>query len=443
MNETTKEKSIVKTFFSYSVPCIIAMFLTSFIIVVDGVFIGWKVGESGLAAINLTLPLMYILLAVTLLIGVGGVTLAAQSLGAKQKKQASYYFSVALSGILAVDTSIVLFIAAFLNDIVVLLDAHGIVQEYVKDFLGVIVYFYVFMMLNMAFSMFIRAEGKPLLSLLFGVSGNIFNVILDYVFIMKLDWGMCGAALASGLSVLVPCLFGLVYFLTNRSVYQFTKFSPNFTDCKNILFNGSAEFIAQISISITIFAFNLVLMERIGVNGVAAQTIIGYVVFIQSMVLTGIAIGIHPLISYNFGAKNMDVIFKLLGIGVKAVFAVGLVICIVSLVYAENIISIFSHNNKELLHIGGIGLRIFSVAFILNGYNIIAAAFFTSIGKAKAALFVSSLRSLVLILFFLLVLPYTLGDIGIWLTTPLAETVTFAVAYFLVSKIKNELHSRS
>lgn len=184
-------------------------------------------------------------------------------------------------------------------------------------------------------------------------------------------------------------------------------------------------------------------MERIGVNGVAAQTIIGYVVFLQGMVLTGIAIGIHPLISYNFGARNMDVIFKLLEIGVKAVFAVGLVVCIVSLVYAEGIISIFSHNNKELLHIGGIGLRIFSIAFILNGYNMIVAAFFTSIGKAKAALFVSSLRSLVLILFFLLVLPYILGDIGIWLTTPLAEFVTFAAAYLLVSKFKNELHAKN
>jgi len=439
MNEIRKEKNLIKTFFNYSIPCIIAMFLTSFIIIVDGIFIGWKVGESGLAAINLTLPLMYILLAATLLIGVGGVTLAAQSLGAKQKSQANYYFSVALIGVLIVDTIIVLLITAFLKDIVLLLGAHGIVQEYVMDFLRVMVYFYVFMMLNMVFSMFIRAEGKPQLSLFFGISGNILNIILDYIFIMELGWDMRGAALASGLSALVPCLFGLLYFFANKSVYQLTKFRPNFVDFKNILLNGSAEFIAQISISITIFAFNRILMERIGINGVAAQMIIGYIVFMQSMVLTGIAIGIHPLISYHFGAKNMNIIFKLLGISLKAVCAVGLVVCIVSLVYAENIIHIFSLNNKELLSIGKLGLRIFSLAFLLNGYNIIAIAFFTSIGKPKAALLVSILRSLVLILFFLWVLPNILGDIGIWLTTPLAETITCAIAYILVMKFKNEL----
>jgi putative MATE family efflux protein len=439
--ETTQGESIVKVFLSYAMPCIVSMVLTSFIIVVDGMFIGWQVGENGLAAINLTLPLLYILLAVTILIGVGGVTLAAQCLGAKETARASDYFSVSLGAILAVDTVIVLIVAVFMDDVVLLLGAQGVMQGYVKDFLSVMVYFYIFMMLNMAFSMFIRAEGKPQLSLLFGLAGNILNVILDYVFIINLDWGMRGAALASGVAVLLPFIFGMGYFLTKRSVYRFSKFTAQFADFKKILFNGAAEFIVQISISLTTFMFNWVLLERIGVNGVAAQTIIGYVLFLQSMILTGIAIGIHPLISYHFGAKNQATIFSLLAVAVKAVFLVGIVVFLASFVYAEEIMSLFSKGNAELAAIGKTGLRCFSMAFIVNGYNIIAAAFFTSIGKAKAAVLVSSLRSLILLVVFLLVLPYMIGDIGIWLAAPLAETVTFIAAYCLISRAKNNLYA--
>ena len=230
MIETFQEKSTIKTFLNYSVPCIVGMFLTSFIIIVDGIFIGWTVGENGLAAVNLTLPVFYILMAVTITIGGGGVTLAAQSLGAKRNDRASHYFSFSLTAIVVINTIIVAMIAVFLDETVMLLNAKDVMYQYVKDFLSVVVYFYIFMMMNMAFSMFIRAEGKPQLSLFFGLAGNIFNIILDYVFIMRLDWGMKGATLASGIAVLLPFLFGIGYFLTKRSVYRFCNFNVNFID---------------------------------------------------------------------------------------------------------------------------------------------------------------------------------------------------------------------
>ena len=437
--DTTKEKSLVKIFLHYSIPTIIGLFLTSFIIIVDGIFIGWKVGESGLAAVNFTLPVLYFLLAITTMIGVGGVTLAAQSLGAKQTDKANYYFSFSLTAILGITAILVVILAVFLDQVVMLLGAEGIVHQYVKDFLGVLLYFYIFIMLNIGFSMFIRAEGKPQLSLVFGLSGNIINIILDYVFIMRLEWGMGGAALASGSAVLLPFIFGVGYFGTNRSVYRFCKFSASLREFRNILMNGAAEFISQSSVSITTAIFNFVLLERMGVNGVAALTIIGYVFFIHSMIITGIAVGIHPVISYHFGAKNMGMIFELMTIAVKAVSFVGILIFVVSFIASENIIGVFSRDNAELLQIGKFGLRCFSAAFLLNGYNFIAAVFFTSIGEAKIAALVSCLRSLVLLVVFLMVLPHIFGDIGIWLTTPVTEVVTFIVAYFLVNSSKEKL----
>lgn len=439
MIETSQEKSIVKIFLSYSIPTIISLFLTSFIIIVDGIFIGGKMGENGLAAVNLTLPVLYILLALTTMIGVGGVTLATQSLGAKQNDRANYYFSFSLAAILVITAIIVVILAVFLDEIVMLLGAEGVVYQHVKDFLGVLLYFYLFSMINIAFSMFIRAEGKPQLSMSFGLVGNIINIILDYVFIIRLEWGMSGAAFASGIAVLLPFIFGVGYFMTNRSVYRFCKFGVNLSDFKKILMNGAAEFISQISVSITTAIFNLVLLERMGINGVAALTIIGYVFFLHSMIITGIAVGIHPVTSYNFGAKNMGMIFELMAIAVKAVSLVGLLIFIMSFAAAETIIGIFSRGNVELLQIGRFGLRCFSAAFLLSGYNFIATVFFTSIGETKIAAVVSCLRSLMLLVVFIIVLPPIFGDTGIWLTTPLTEVVTFVVAYLLVNSSKEKM----
>lgn len=437
--ESNKEKNIVKIFLDYSIPCIIGMFLTSFIIIVDGFFIGSKIGENGLAAVNLTLPVLYVLLAITMMIGVGGVTLATQSLGAKQHHIANYYFSFSVAAILVINAILIILLAVFLDEIVMLLGAEGIIHQYVKDFLGVLLYFYLFIMMNIAFSMFIRGEGKPQLSLFFGLAGNLINILLDYVFIMRLEWGMTGAALASGIAVLLPFLFGMGYFLQKRSMFRFCKFKATWCDFKRIISNGAAEFISQISVSLATAIFNWVLLARVGVNGVAALTIIGYVLFVHNMIITGIAVGIHPVISYSFGAKNVKMIFELLSTAIKMVVLVGIILCMVSFVGAEQIIRIFSKDNVELLVLGKLGLQCFSLAFILSGYNMLVTVFFTAIGRPKVAAMVSCLRGFVLIVAFLLVLPNFFGNVGIWITTPLVETITFVIAYYLMKQSKVKL----
>ncbi len=423
-----KNKSMFQIFLSYSIPCIIAMFLTSFITIVDGIFIGSKMGGNGLAAINLTLPVLYLLLALTIMIGVGGITLASHSLGEKNHNSANQKFTFALTINFLLNLACFIILFFFQEQIILLLNAKGKLYGYVRDYLGVMKYFYLFMMLNLTFSMFIRSEGKPQLSLLFGVIGNIINIILDYLFIMKFNWGMKGAAIASGLSVLFPFIIGMIYFLSRWSVYKLAKFNFQISVLKKMLLLGSAEFIAQISISIITYIFNWVLLKRIGINGVAAFTIIGYISFIENMILTGIAVGIHPVISYNFGAKNREAILKLLYIALKAVVLVGVMTFIISFLAGNMIIRVFAKQNLELFHIANLGLKLFSISYILNGYNILAAAYFTSLGDSSTAALISILRSLVLVCVLIIILPYFIGNVGIWLTAPFTELITFAVS---------------
>ncbi|HYH03506.1 MAG TPA: MATE family efflux transporter [Bacillota bacterium] len=437
--ENISKQNLFKTFWSYCIPCIIGMFLTSFITVVDGIFIGRKIGENGLAAVNLTLPVLYNLLAVTIMIGAGGVTLAAQSLGEKNRSRANHYFSLAVGiNVLFVLAATVILIL-FWDDIIPLLNAKGILSGYVRDYLGIMRYFYVFMMLNLTLSIFIRSEGKPQLSLVFGVVANILNIILDYWLIIRLNYGMKGAALASGISVLIPFLLGICYFLSRHSVYKFQKIRFRWVELTTMLFYGSAEFIGQISISFTTYLLNWLLLRTVGINGVAALTIVGYVSFIQNMIFTGIAVGIHPVISYHYGAKNAPVILGFLRIAQKVVTVVGMMIFLAVLLAGNVIVQFFAGDNLVLQHIASHALKLFAISFLLSGFNIIAAAYFTSLGEARQAATISILRSLVLIIILVWILPMFIGEAGIWLTPPVTEFLTFIVAYLWVKKSQSTL----
>lgn len=434
-----KNKSMFRVFLSYSIPCIIAMFLTSFITVVDGIFIGAKIGGNGLAAVNLTLPVLYILLALTIMIGVGGVTLASHSLGEKNHHQANQKFTFALTINFLLNLVCFITLFCFQEQIIGLLNAKGNTYGYVWDYIGTMKYFYLFMMLNLTFSMFIRSEGKPQLSLLFSLAGNIINIILDYLFIIKFNWGMKGAAVASGISVIIPFVFGIGYFLSRRSVYKFVNFNFQWPVLKKMFFLGSAEFIGQISLSITIYLFNWILLKRIGINGVAAFNIIGYISFIENMIITGIAVGIHPVISYHYGAKNRETISELLRVALKSVVSVGITTFLLSLLAGNTIVGIFAKNNLELYNIANFGLKLFSISFIINGYNIFAAAYFTSLGDYTTAALISILRSLILVCVLIIVLPHLIGNSGIWLTVPLTELITFAVSFNRIKRSAKEL----
>lgn len=420
-------KNSLAQLLEYALPSIAGLFLTSFIIIVDGVFIGRKLGADGLAAVNMTLPLLYTLLAVTTTIAVGGLTLASQAAGRAKSETASRYFSSSLALIVLIVTSLLLALFMFQEKILLLLGATGIIYAYLQDFLGVLVYFYLFMMLNIAFSMFIRGEGKPQLSLFFALVGNLLNIALDYLFIFQLDWGLRGAALASGLSVLLPFLCGLLYFLRGCSSYTFTAVFMTSAPYRQIILNGSAECIGQISIALTTALFNAAALHLLGSNGVAAFTIVGYMLFFHSMLITGIGIGIHPIFSYHFGAGRTAPICELFVVASKAVIVASILLAALVSAAAENIVSLFAGDNTELLIIGALALRFSAPALLFSGCNFIMAVLFTATGQPAQAALTACLRGLLFVIPLLFLLPNLIGASGIWLSLPLAEFFTLAV----------------
>jgi putative MATE family efflux protein len=418
-------------FFTYAVPAFVGMLLTSGIIIVDGLFIGNIIGKIGLASVNLTLPLLYLFLGIAIMIGVGGAVKAGHALGADNLNQARKHFSATIALAVIVLTALTIFGSTFFDLIVEMLTTDKMLQRSVKTYLGTILLFYPAMMINIVFSILIRAQGNPGLSLFFGLAGNCLNLALDYLMIALWGMGLRGAALASGISVLIPMSCGVIYFLSGRSILRFLKFKWNWPYVFTILFNGSSEMIGQLSIGFTTWIFNTIILSRLGVDGVAAYTIVGYIAFVQIMIITGFATGLGPIVGYYYGAGNADHIRKVVKIALVAGFISGAICWLVVLFSSTSIAALFSRGNSNIIDLARSGFVLFTAAFVLNGFNILISGYFTAIGNARTSAAISSLRGLILINLFVFVLPLFFGNAGIWISYPLAELVTLVFAVIL------------
>ncbi len=423
------EKTLAAQFFEIAIPCVIALFLTSSIVFVDGLFIGRRIGEAGLAAVNMTLPVLYLALALAIMTGVGGLTVAMHRLGAGDEKGANARFTLTVLLTLGLVGLVCALVALLFPGVLDLLRAQGTMRPFVADYLGTMLPFYPLMMGSTVFVMFIRSEGKPQVSLLYCFVANLLNVLLDWLFLFRFDWGMRGAALASGISVIMPFCVGAWWFLAGKSRFRFAVPRVPLREVGFMLYNGSSEFVGQLSVTLTTWLANRILLERTGVSGVAAFTLVGYFAFVQSMFHTGLAQAMNPLVSYRFGAGDREGMQAVRRLANRAAACIGVVSLLIACLLGEPVLRLFlGKADGGSMPIAVEGLRLFSIGFLLNGYNMLASCWFTSIGRAGASLLVSSLRSLLLLGALLIVLPPVLGVTGVWLAAPIAEILTFAVA---------------
>lgn len=426
-------------FFSYSVPAIIGMLLTSGIIIVDGLFIGNFIGETGLAAVNLTLPLLYLFLGAAIMTGVGGSVKTAHALGAGNRLDADRHFSFTIILTVVIIGALTLLSALFFDTILGLMTDIPGLKESLSVYLGTILWFYPAIMISIVFSIFIRTQGNPVLSLFFGIAGNSLNLALDYFMIVRWGMGLRGAALASGISVIVPMTLGFFYFMSGKSFLSFTPVSIKMDRILSTLFNGSSEMVGQLSIGITTWLFNRIILSRLGVDGVAAYTIVGYAAFVQMMIITGFATGLGPIIGVYYGAGKGHQIRSVMNIALLSGFCTGLICWTGVVLFSGSIAGGFSANNPQIIAIAGKSFVLFTAAFLFNGFNILSTAYFTAIGDAATSAVIALLRGLVLINILVLLLPRIIGDTGIWLSYPLSELITLGAVIFYYRKSCRDL----
>lgn len=426
---------IGKLLIKYSVPAIIGMIVNGLYNVVDRIFIGNipGVGPLAIAGLGVTTPIMTIILAFGMLIGIGSATNISINLGKGKKEEAEKLIGNAITLAIIIGLSISIFGLMFRNQILNMFGASEGSLPYAKAYINIILLGSVFNLMGMAFNNLIRGDGNPKLSATIMVVGCFTNIVLDALFIMVFNMGIQGAAIATVTSQFITSIWGLSYYLKGKSNLKFRKSSLKLDKSlvAAIFAIGSAPFAMQIAASCVQIICNNSLKTYGGDLAIGAMATINSIIMMVGMPIVGISQGAQPIIGFNYGAKKYDRAHKALKLCATAA-TLGLAIgwLLVQLV-PEPIVSMFN-SDAELVSISVDGIRKYLSMMPLIGVSMIGSNYFQAIGKAKHAMVLSLLRQVILLVPMMLILPRIFGLNGVWFAQPIADIISFTVTIVLL-----------
>lgn len=419
----------------FTLPTIAMMVLTSLYEVADGFFVSNFVGKTALAGVNLIWPVIMILASAGLMMGTGGSALVAKTRGEGDNEQANRYFTMCI--IFAAALGLVLGIVGqiVMEPLVRLLGAEGELLSETIIYGRCIALALPFFSLQFAFQIFFSTAGKPSVGFVVNVAAGLTNVVLDALFICGFGWGILGAAIATGLCQAVGGFVPLIYFARkNASYLRLVRTRPEWRPLGKACINGSSELVSNISMSLVATLYNYQLLSYIGEDGVAAYSVIGYTAMVFSGVFIGYALGVSPLLSYQYGAQNRIEMRSIMTKSLLFVSVFAVIMFAAAEVFAPQLSALFVSYDPELLEFTTNAYRIYALAFLIMGLPIYGSAFFTALNNGLVSALIAFLRTLVFECGAVIVLPMIWGIDGIWLSVSVAElcaavlTVVFMVA---------------
>ena len=428
-------------FLRYLVPSVLTMIFLSFYTTIDGFFVSKYAGSDALAGINIVIPITCIIFGVSVMLATGAGAIIGEKLGQKKEQEANEIFSFISIVLLVFSIIFTFFGIIFLKEICIFLGSSTRLLKHVLPYAFVIFLGTIPMSFKLFFEYLVRTDGRPNIGMLMSMTGLILNVVLDYIFVALFDMGTLGAACGTFLSITVSMLIGLGYFLKYSHI-KFCKPRLNWTVLFKSCTNGSSEMLTEMSTGITTFLFNLIIMKFFGEDGIAAVTIIMYIYYFFISFYMGIAVAIAPVVSYNVGSRNHTKIKETTRYSFITIALSSVLILAVSLLCGKQIIHLFV-DGGNVFTLTWDGLKLFSPVFLFIGLNVFLSGYFTALGNGFISALISSLRSLILVVVFILILPNIIGVSGVWITMPLAEATTIFIAIYLYQTYGKELKNHS
>lgn len=424
----------------FALPTMVMMIFMSLYSIVDGIFISRLLGTNALSAANIVYPVISIVFAVGIMLSTGGSALIAKKLGEGKEREAREDFSFLTLVSFLFGIAILLIGNIFIEPIVRALGSTDALLPYCVDYLSVSLLLAPAAMLQMMFQTFFVTAGKPLIGLMLTISGGVANMILDYLFMGPFNMGISGAALATGIGELIPAVIGLFYFLFTRHSLYLTKPVVRFQVLKESCFNGSSEMVTNLSTAVVTYLFNITMLKFLGEPGVAAITIVLYGQFLFNALYMGFSMGVAPVISYNHGSQNLPLLKRIFKICIGFISISSILITIMALVSSPVIVEIFTPIGSATYDIAKTGFFLFSINYIFAGINIYSSSMFTAFSDGKVSALISFVRTFVLIVLNILLLPYIIGVNGVWLAVPAAEFMTLFLSVYLFYKKRDVYH---
>lgn len=424
-----EEKISYPQFLKYLVPSVLTMIFLSFYTTIDGFFVSRYAGSDALAGINIVIPITCVIFGVSVMLATGSGAIIGEKLGQKREQEANEIFTFITIVLLVLSVLFTIGGILFLKPICIFLGSSERLLEHVLPYAFVIFLGAIPMSFKLFFEYLVRTDGRAQIGMVMSLTGLILNVVFDYILVAVFRLGTLGAAWGTFLSIAVSMVIGLIYFLKHSQI-RFCKPKANCSVLLKSCTNGSSEMLTEMSTGITTFLFNLIIMRYFGEDGVAAVTIIMYIYYFFISFYMGIAVATAPIISYNYGARNYNKIRETTRYSFITIAITSVVILMVSFTFGKQIIHLFV-GDGTVFSLTWDGLKLFSPVFLFIGLNVFLSGYFTALGNGFISAMISSLRSLILVIVFILVLPKLIGVSGVWMTMPLSEAVTIFIAIYL------------
>ncbi|WP_297671553.1 MATE family efflux transporter [Thomasclavelia sp.] len=433
-DEQMGSKNILPLLIEFSVPAIIGMLVNAIYNVVDRMFIGNapNLGAIGIAGITISYPITLILMAISLMVGVGGSTRFSISLGMKKKDHAAIYQGNAI--MLTIIFGIIFTILGniFINPVLEILGSSNEVLPYANDYLSIILYGAVFQCIAICGNNFSRAQGNPKNAMISQLIGAGFNILFDYILIMKMHMGMQGAAIATVGGQFLSMIWQLCYLCSNRSLIKLDlkhlKLKVQYSI--DIIKTGIPAFLMQMANSILNFILNSNLGKYGGDVAISTVGIITSFQTICQMPLIGLMQGQQPLISYNYGANKPSRVIETLKYAIIGGTIISLAGFLAVQLLPDIIIRMFN-NEAEVIALGTKAIRIWFACLPVLGIQIMAANYFQCIGKIKVASILNLLRQIIILIPVMLLLSSLIGLDGIFIAVPIADFSAFVITVIL------------
>lgn len=422
----------------FALPTILSCIFMNLYSTVDGIFVARLVNTDALSAINIAMPMIYVASALGMMFGTGGNALVAKKIGEGKQREAREDFSLLLlvAFLFSVVLSAICFI--FLDPLCRFLGSDSVLLPYCREYMIPVLISIPFAVFGMIFEMSFITVGKASFGAFLSVMGGVVNIVLDWLFIAVFNWGLAGAAIATGIGYALPSVTGVIWFFANRSrVLHIVRPKWRSHTIIQSCINGSSEMVSVMAFSVIAVLFNRILMKLSGSDGVASLTIIWYAQGLFGGLFRGYINGISPVVSYNFGKGDKKRLSALFRISILSLGVTSVVVTALSYIFGDAVILIFAKGNSNVEEIALHGFRLVAASFIMMAYNVFSSGWFTALNDGKTSAVLSFCRTIIFMVLPVLVLPYFFAIDGVWLSLSVGEMLSLIMTIYYFVKFKS------
>ena len=426
--------NLTKQFFKYVSQNIFGLLGTSCYILADTYFIAQAAGTDGVTLLNLCLPIYNLIFAFGSMIGLGAATRYA-ILRAQGDAQAQRYFSNAIFSVCILAVPFML-VGIFRPDgLLRLMGGDADIVALGMNYARIFLMFTPFFMCNYVVASFVRNDGDPSLAMVATLSGSLFNVVFDYIFIFPMGLGLPGAALATAISPILSIAVCSAHFIKKSNTITFVRKAPSVRLLAQSCQLGISGFVGELSSGVTTTVFNFLLLRLAGNVAVAAYGVVANFALVATAIFNGVAQGAQPLVSCCYGQNDRAGARKLLLLGSGTVLVLAAVLYAAVFGLPDTLVSWFnSENSAQMAQYAHTGMRMYFVGYFFAGFNIVAAGYLGAVNRPAEASITSLCRGMAAIVVCSLVLSALFGMNGVWAAFPVSEAITLALTVFLLKR---------